>query len=59
MKGAFSENFVRIDSEVVVLKRRDEDLIDVTSAENVLSVTTKDEAKEVIRLLQEGMKYLK
>lgn len=58
MRGAFSENFVRIDTEIVALKRRDEDLIDVTSQENVLSVTTKEEAKEIIRLLQEGLKYL-
>lgn len=33
MKGAFSENFVRIDSNYVALKRRNVDLIDVTSTE--------------------------
>lgn len=59
MKGAFSENFVRIDTDIVTLKRRDEDLIDVTSQENVLAVTSKEEAKELIRLLNEGMKYFK
>ena len=59
MRGAFSENFVRIDTDIVTLKRRDLEMIDFTDIENSFNVTSKEEAKEIIRLLQEGMKYLK
>ncbi|BDH62285.1 hypothetical protein MTP04_24150 [Lysinibacillus sp. PLM2] len=59
MKGAFSENFVRIDTDVISLKRRDESVIDFTNLDNLLKIKTKNEAKEVVRLLQESMKYLK
>lgn len=59
VKGAFTDNFVRIDTDIVIIKRHDEEMIDFTVDEKALNVKTKEEAREIIRLLQEGMKFLK
>lgn len=62
-KGVFSENFVRIDTDdgvagVMILKRRKGEIIDLSDRNNSIEIRSKEEAEEIIKLIQEGMAYL-
>ena len=60
-KGVFTDNFVRIDtndgvSGVMILKRKDGNLIDLSKDKSKqIKLNTKEEAKELIKLIEDGM----
>lgn len=61
--GVFTENFVRIDTDdgvagVILLRKRKGDVIDFNESSNELKIETKQEAIELIKLIQEGMNRL-
>ena len=59
-QGAFSNHFVRTDTDdgvagTMILQRRKGNTIDLADRTGQLEITTKSEAKDLIRLIQEGM----
>ena len=62
-RGVFTENFVRIDTNdtvagVMLIKRRKGETIDFQDESSDLQILSKQEALELIRLIQEGMDKL-
>lgn len=63
MNGVFSENFIRIDTDdgvagVMILQNRRGDIINLKDNTNQVEIRTKEEAEELIKLIQDGMKRL-
>lgn len=63
VKGVFTDSFTRIDTNdgvggVMIIKNRKGDTIDFSDKLNQITITNKDEAKEVIELINEGLKFL-
>ena len=60
-EGVFTDNFVRIDTDdgvsgVMILKRKDGNLIDLSKDKSKqIKLNTKEEAKELIKLIEDGM----
>jgi hypothetical protein len=62
-QGVFTENFVRIDTEdgvagTIILKKRIGDKIDFSDRMNQISITCESEARELIKLVQDGIPFL-